>query len=48
MVLVVGATLYSQFLGLTYVVGAFYAGLLVTRESAGRRPTNRSVRSSVR
>jgi Kef-type K+ transport system membrane component KefB len=36
MVLVVGATLYSQFLGLTYVVGAFYAGLLVTRESAGR------------
>jgi Kef-type K+ transport system membrane component KefB len=36
MVLVVGATLYSQFLGLTYVVGAFYAGLLVTRESAGK------------
>ncbi|HEV2166647.1 MAG TPA: cation:proton antiporter [Thermoplasmata archaeon] len=36
MVLVVGATLYSQFLGLTYVVGAFYAGLLVTRESAGQ------------
>ncbi|HEV2231492.1 MAG TPA: cation:proton antiporter [Thermoplasmata archaeon] len=36
MVLVVGATLFSQFLGLTYVVGAFYAGLLVTRESAGR------------
>ncbi len=36
MVMVVGATLYSQYLGLTYVVGAFYAGLLVTRESAGR------------
>lgn len=36
MVLVVGATLYSQYLGLTYVVGAFYAGLLVTRESAGK------------
>jgi len=31
-----GATLYSQFLGLTFIVGAFYAGLLVTPESAGR------------
>jgi Kef-type K+ transport system membrane component KefB len=35
MVLVVGASLFSQFLGLTFVVGAFYAGLLVTRETAG-------------
>jgi Kef-type K+ transport system membrane component KefB len=32
-----GAALYSQFLGLTFVVGAFYAGLLVTPESAGPR-----------
>jgi Kef-type K+ transport system membrane component KefB len=31
-----GAALYSQFLGLTFIVGAFYAGLLVTPESAGR------------
>jgi Kef-type K+ transport system membrane component KefB len=29
------AALYSQFLGLTFVVGAFYAGLLITPESAG-------------
>jgi Kef-type K+ transport system membrane component KefB len=35
MVLVLGAALYSQFLGLTFVVGAFYAGILVTEESAG-------------
>jgi Kef-type K+ transport system membrane component KefB len=32
-----GAALYSQLLGLTFIVGAFYAGLLVTPESAGRR-----------
>ncbi|MCI4373789.1 MAG: cation:proton antiporter [Thermoplasmata archaeon] len=32
-----GAALYSQFLGLTFVVGAFYAGLLVTPESAGSK-----------
>jgi Kef-type K+ transport system membrane component KefB len=31
-----GAALYSQVLGLTFIVGAFYAGLLVTPESAGR------------
>jgi Kef-type K+ transport system membrane component KefB len=31
------AALYSQFLGLTFVVGAFYSGLLVTPESAGTR-----------
>jgi Kef-type K+ transport system membrane component KefB len=30
------AALYSQFLGLTFIVGAFYAGLLVTPETAGR------------
>ena len=35
MVMVVGSTLFSQFLGLTYVVGAFYAGILVTRENTG-------------
>lgn len=39
-----GAALYSQFLGLTFVVGAFYAGLLVTPESAGARE-HRSVSS---
>jgi Kef-type K+ transport system membrane component KefB len=32
-----GSALYSQYLGLTFVVGAFYAGLLVTPESAGQR-----------
>jgi len=37
MILVVGATLFSQALGLTFVVGAFYAGLLVTRRSAGTK-----------
>ncbi len=31
------AALYSQALGLTFLVGAFYAGLLVTPESAGAR-----------
>jgi Kef-type K+ transport system membrane component KefB len=35
MVMALGAALYSQFLGLTFLVGAFYAGLLVTPESAG-------------
>lgn len=44
MVLVLAATLYSQALGLTYVVGAFYAGLLITRRSAGER-THRSLSS---
>ncbi len=37
MVVALGAALYSQFLGLTFLVGAFYAGILVTPESAGRR-----------
>jgi Kef-type K+ transport system membrane component KefB len=36
-VVALGAALYSQLLGLTYIIGAFYAGLLVTPESAGRR-----------
>jgi len=36
MVAGLGAALYSQFLGLTFIVGAFYAGLLITPESAGR------------
>jgi Kef-type K+ transport system membrane component KefB len=35
LICVIGASLYSQYLGLTFVVGAFYAGMLVTRESAG-------------
>ncbi len=37
MVMGLGAALYSQYLGLTFLVGAFYAGLLVTPESAGPR-----------
>ena len=37
MVLALGAALYSQYLGLTFLVGAFYAGLLITPESAGLR-----------
>lgn len=35
MVCVIGAALFSQYIGLTFVVGAFYAGILVTRDSAG-------------
>lgn len=38
MIAALGSALYSQFLGLTFLVGAFYAGLLVTPESAGRAP----------
>ncbi|MCI4325929.1 MAG: cation:proton antiporter [Thermoplasmata archaeon] len=37
MTLALGAALYSQYLGLTFLVGAFYAGLLITPESAGKR-----------
>jgi Kef-type K+ transport system membrane component KefB len=37
MIVGLAAALYSQALGLTFVVGAFYAGLLVTPESAGTR-----------
>lgn len=37
MIMSLGAALYSQYLGLTFLIGAFYAGLLVTPESAGRR-----------
>ncbi|MCI4336923.1 MAG: cation:proton antiporter [Thermoplasmata archaeon] len=37
MIMSLGAALYSQYLGLTFLVGAFYAGLLITPESAGRR-----------
>jgi Kef-type K+ transport system membrane component KefB len=37
LVLGFGLALYSQLLGLTYLVGAFYCGLLITPESAGRR-----------
>ncbi len=32
-----GLALYSQLLGLTYIVGAFYCGLLLTPETTGRR-----------
>jgi Kef-type K+ transport system membrane component KefB len=32
-----GAALYSQFLGLTFIVGAFYAGMLVTPEITGEK-----------
>jgi Kef-type K+ transport system membrane component KefB len=33
MVVVMGVTLFSQLVGLTYIVGAFFAGLLVSRAS---------------
>jgi Kef-type K+ transport system membrane component KefB len=32
-----GAALFSQYLGLTFIVGAFYAGMLVTPEVAGEK-----------
>jgi len=38
MVGALGAALYSQYLGLTFLIGAFYAGLLVTPESVGHKP----------
>jgi len=41
MICIVGASLFSQYIGLTFVVGAFYAGILVTRESAGTRAHQR-------
>jgi Kef-type K+ transport system membrane component KefB len=31
------AALFSQYLGLTFIVGAFYAGILVTPESVGTK-----------
>ena len=37
MVFGLGAALYSQALGLTYLVGAFYCGILITPDTAGRR-----------
>jgi len=37
MMMALGAALFSQYLGLTFLVGAFYAGLLVTPQSAGRQ-----------
>ncbi len=42
MVMALGSALYSQYLGLTFLVGAFYAGLLITPESAGPR-SHRSI-----
>lgn len=35
MVGAISCSLLSEYLGLTYLIGAFYAGLLITRESAG-------------
>ncbi len=35
MIGMIGASLFSQFMGLTFVVGAFYAGIIVTQETAG-------------
>jgi Kef-type K+ transport system membrane component KefB len=32
-----GAALYSQYLGLTFVLGAFYAGMLITPEVTGQK-----------
>ena len=32
-----GAALYSQFLGLTFIIGAFYAGMLITPEVTGAK-----------
>ena len=46
MVAALGAALYSQVLGLTYLVGAFCAGLLVTPESVGPN-AYRSVRQGI-
>lgn len=37
MVMAFGVALYSQFLGLTFLVGAFYAGLLITPDNTGAR-----------
>jgi Kef-type K+ transport system membrane component KefB len=36
MILSLGAALFSQYLGLTFVIGAFYAGILVTPDSVGK------------
>lgn len=38
LVAALGAALYSQLLGLTFIVGAFYAGMLLTPENTGRAP----------
>ena len=37
-----GVALYSQFLGLTFIIGAFYAGLLITPEVTGPK-THRAI-----
>jgi Kef-type K+ transport system membrane component KefB len=37
MVLSLGAALLSQYLGLTFVIGAFYAGMLVTPQNVGEK-----------
>ncbi|MFZ0891511.1 MAG: cation:proton antiporter [Thermoplasmata archaeon] len=36
-VLGLASALFSQYLGLTFIVGAFYAGMLITPESAGKK-----------
>jgi Kef-type K+ transport system membrane component KefB len=38
MAMALGAALYSQLLGLTYLVGAFYGGLLITQAIGGSAP----------
>lgn len=43
MVMALAAALFSQFLGLTFLIGAFYAGLLITPQSVGGR-VHRSIR----
>jgi Kef-type K+ transport system membrane component KefB len=35
--LALGSALFSQYLGLTFIIGAFYAGILVTPESIGAK-----------
>ncbi|MCI4360180.1 MAG: cation:proton antiporter [Thermoplasmata archaeon] len=46
MVVSLGAALFSDFLGLTFVIGAFYAGILVTPSAAGP-DANKGVQSAL-
>jgi len=46
MVVSLGAALFSDVLGLTFVIGAFYAGILVTPSAAGP-DANKGVRSAL-
>jgi Kef-type K+ transport system membrane component KefB len=47
MVMALGAALYSQLLGLTFLVGAFYGGLLITQAIGGNAPTPRTFVSAL-